>query len=524
MRQKFIGSAGSGKTRTIIERLAELVQDPHEVSFASLTNAAKDEITSRICSLYGTTAESLGKANWRTTHSMALRATGLGDDLVYPGTVEHDKFAARACGVPVNGFRSSNAADALQLWDLARMAGRSLRSVHSIAATSTPRLANYATVASMVSRYEAAKRRERAVDIIDPLMRFAGIKMTIDGKLDRVRPEGDVPEGVRVLVLDEAQDASFLIYEAQRRLEVEGRPEHLILAADPYQSIFSFLGGDPRYFLGWGVDETITMPRSWRCAPDIFALGQRCLRETTGYIDYGISPADHDGRVSYASSVARAVEEAGSGSVMVLARTRQIAADIAAEIDEPTAVVGGGEDTLAAKFRVLHDLQQGRIVSPAAFAEAAKQLPAKGFFDRGFAAKWKRAEVQVDEVVPWRLGEAGVSEAGAGLIASGGWVREVKDRVSAEKWQKAVAAHGVEVACNPRIRVGTIHSSKGLEADGVVLATELPQATMKAIARFREARDEERRVSYVGVTRARRSLVVLNNPSCEARARWVRSY
>jgi superfamily I DNA/RNA helicase len=524
MRQKFIGSAGSGKTRTIIERLSELVRDPHEVSFASLTNAAKDEITSRICSLYGTTAESLAKANWRTTHSMALRSTGLGDDLIYPGTADYDKFCSKACNVPLAGFRSSDAADALQLWDLARMAGKPLRNVHRTAAVSTPGLANYAKVASYVRQYEAAKRRDTLVDVIDPLMRFCGITMTIEGKLDRVRPDGDVPDDIRVLVLDEAQDASFLIYEAQRRLEVEGRPEHLILAADPYQSIFGFLGGDPRFFLDWEVDETVTMPRSWRCAPDIFALGQRCLRGTAGYVDYGISPADHAGKVSYTSIVRQAVEAAGDGSVMVLARTRQIAADISAEIDEPTATIGGGADTLAAKFRTLHDLQNGRIVSAADMVEASKQLNAKGFFERGLHAKWKRGEVSVDEVVPWRLSEAGFSEGGVGLIASGKWVDAVKDSTAAAKWQRAVEQHGVEVACRPRILVGTIHSSKGLEADGVILATELPETTMKAITRFREARDEEMRVSYVGVTRARKNLVVLNNPVNARRAKWVRSY
>jgi len=151
-------------------------------------------------------------------------------------------------------------------------------------------------------------------------------------------------------------------------------------------------------------------------------------------------------------------------------------------------------------------------------------LNAKGFFERGLHAKWKRGEATVDEVVPWKLAEAGFSEGGVGLIASGKWVSEVKDSTAAAKWAKAVEQHGVEVACSPRIKVGTIHSSKGLEADGVILATELPETTVKAITRFREARDEEMRVSYVGVTRARRNLVVLNNPVNDRRAKWVRSY
>jgi superfamily I DNA/RNA helicase len=71
------------------------------------------------------------------------------------------------------------------------------------------------------------------------------------------------------------------------------------------------------------------------------------------------------------------------------------------------------------------------------------------------------------------------------------------------------AKWGPELASLPRIRVGTIHSVKGAEAENVALLT----TTSKLVERGLEEpsqRDEEHRIAYVGVTRARRNLIVIN--------------
>ena len=60
----------------------------------------------------------------------------------------------------------------------------------------------------------------------------------------------------------------------------------------------------------------------------------------------------------------------------------------------------------------------------------------------------------------------------------------------------------------PLIRVGTIHSVKGMEADVVYLLDEVPPRVLRSL-RERERFDEELRVFFVGATRARRELVVV---------------
>jgi superfamily I DNA/RNA helicase len=60
----------------------------------------------------------------------------------------------------------------------------------------------------------------------------------------------------------------------------------------------------------------------------------------------------------------------------------------------------------------------------------------------------------------------------------------------------------------PRIKLSTIHGSKGGEADNVMLLTDL---TRKADVSYWSQRDEERRVFYVGMTRARNTLNIVRS-------------
>ena len=62
----------------------------------------------------------------------------------------------------------------------------------------------------------------------------------------------------------------------------------------------------------------------------------------------------------------------------------------------------------------------------------------------------------------------------------------------------------------PRIEVSTIHASKGGERDNVMLLTDL---TRKADAEYWRQRDQERRVFYVGMTRARNTLNIVRSQS-----------
>ena len=105
-----------------------------------------------------------------------------------------------------------------------------------------------------------------------------------------------------------------------------------------------------------------------------------------------------------------------------------------------------------------------------------------------------------------RVVEGGATEVLRDVIASGGWVHHVQ---GAEAYVAATRRWGKDAANEPRVRVGTIHSVKGSEAENVVVLDSMSMKSHRG-RRTREGMDAERRVAYVAATRARKRLWILS--------------
>ena len=109
-------------------------------------------------------------------------------------------------------------------------------------------------------------------------------------------------------------------------------------------------------------------------------------------------------------------------------------------------------------------------------------------------------------IFPSELEEVGATEMLQKAIASGEWISLV-DRGG--EWRRQADKWGAALAAEPKVRVGTIHSVKGAEADNVALLT----TTSRLVALGDEdivQRDEECRIAYVAVTRAKKNLWIIN--------------
>jgi len=71
--------------------------------------------------------------------------------------------------------------------------------------------------------------------------------------------------------------------------------------------------------------------------------------------------------------------------------------------------------------------------------------------------------------------------------------------------------NGEDLDQDARIFMSTIHAIKGGEQDNVILSLHQGSTIQKAIKRSVEKRDEEHRVWYVGITRARNNLYKLKS-------------
>jgi superfamily I DNA/RNA helicase len=125
------------------------------------------------------------------------------------------------------------------------------------------------------------------------------------------------------------------------------------------------------------------------------------------------------------------------------------------------------------------------------------------------------AEEQFSWVFPHDLANLGATEQFMQAVQSKRWRAWIPE---AARFAHALERWGVEAVHEPGIRVGTIHSCKGQEADNVLLLTTLTTPCRLAM-RTRQGADEEHRVFYVGVTRARRRLVVCNEGGVPYRKR-----
>ena len=130
---------------------------------------------------------------------------------------------------------------------------------------------------------------------------------------------------------------------------------------------------------------------------------------------------------------------------------------------------------------------------------------------RGTRSRWRAEPERAsewDRIWPEDLAQVGATDKLAEALKSKRWVRLV-DR--GDEWRQMAVKHGAELACSPKIRVGTIHSSKGAEAENVAILTTTSGKISDGISVDKEIADEERRLAYVAVTRSKKNLFIIDD-------------
>lgn len=541
---RLVGGAGTGKTAAALEIMEKAMErpevdgNPFALGFSSLTRAARTEAAERAGRAWGVPPSELtsGGGYFRTAHSIAYRAVGassgqvcdrdvqwisaaLGVDLTFSGDDEEDDDG------PAGLYKAQQKIDdvvgkALNLWSLARNTVRPLKEVADAAADYDHEISTDQVIAT-VEKYEAAKRLEDRLDFTDLLARFVGLSFDpVHGPVER-RPDGPVPDDVVGWIFDEAQDASKLLDMACRRIVTGDAVKWVWLMGDPFQVIFSFGGASSEHFMSWPVKAQKVMPRSYRCGRDVLALGERCLQPLPDYWDRGIAPADHDSTVEEIGEYADALAQIDPRkSTLVIARTRWqlgMLTKAMREIGVPHRHVRcpkHGPLNMDMACAALWKLQHNQIIDRDEWHEAIKLVPSGG----GKSEQWlvrgaKKAfndlpPGSVDKILPSDLPQYGATPALLEKIRSGEWPQLFND---GSQWVAGAKRWGIEVMAAPKVRVGTIHSTKGQEADEVVLLSSLGRRFAQAAADSHTQWCEERRIEYVAVTRARRRLIITHD-------------
>ena len=532
---RLIGGAGTGKTTELLgimeSALEELGGDPLRLGFASFTRAARAEAVGRAAKSWGVDESLLSIKGWfRTVHSTAYRCLEIASGQLITEKQDDIEWLSKALGVKLatqmddDTGRQQYVGDptvsaSLNCWSLCRSSLMSLEDVVKRMRKIDDNVPDYAAIVRVAERYETAKRLDDRLDFTDMLMQFAGVGMSPTDGYYKKTPEGDLPD-VSAWLFDEQQDASPLLDAVCKRLVSAPSVRWCYVVGDPFQAIYGFAGSSAECFLSWDASKQRTMPKSWRCPKPVLELGERCLRRMhRGYFDRGIAPADHDGKVIEMGDIESVVKIVDpNDDWLLIARTNYQANRLYAAMHghgKPVKWTSSQDGQTARTIGLtgLYALENGDPITGAQWAKALELLPQQDknketVLSRGTKSRWKKSEEasKWDLIFPNDLEEVGATEMLREFIVSGRWV-ELVDK--GQEWRRQARQWGPALAAEPRVRVGTIHSVKGAEADNVAILT----TTSKRVQQGDEDQaqhDEECRIAYVAVTRAKRNLYVIN--------------
>ncbi len=503
-----LAGAGTGKTRVITHRIAHGVDtgaySPSRVMAVTFTAKAAGEMRGRLRALgvEGVAA--------RTFHATALAQLNffwpqLAGDTA-PAIIDKK---VRVLGQAADSLRLR--LDAATLRDVAsRIEWRkvAMRTIEQDAAAFPAGLGgalDVAALADLMRAYEKVKDERRQLDFEDVLLACAGMLES------EPRVAAAVHEQYRHLTVDEFQDVSPI---QNRLLELWLGDRHdMCVVGDASQTIYSFAGADPRYlleFAGRHPDaQVVRLERNYRSDPAILDVANALMRgrpgalvlssarkaggqpRVTGYPD---DSAEADGvAATIAAQVAAGVSPA---DIAILYRANAQSAPLLSALAArgiPASVVGGTRFFDLPEVRQAVMALRGASVAPvettflAAVRDVLRSLgmtdeppPAGGALREGWEAR--AAVLRLAEEAPEGTTLRGFTD-----------VLQARGRDQHEPTLQTVT-------------LATLHAAKGLEWDHVHLIGMSEGLLPISYASGFEQIDEERRLAYVGITRAGRTL------------------
>jgi DNA helicase-2/ATP-dependent DNA helicase PcrA len=507
----ILAGAGTGKTRAITHRIAhgihEGVYSPGTLLALTFTAKAAGELRHRLRAL-GTPG-----AVVRTFHAEALAQLGhFWPDLVGGSAPRLLDNKARAIVEAAERAKIRLGSGAVR--DVAGEIEWRKTSELSIEAYVTaargrplPRGLDAEAVAEIQRHYEELKDERRRIDFEDVLLVACGMLDSEPAARDRVHTQ------YRHFVVDEFQDVSPL----QHRLLTLwlGPRTDLCVVGDANQTIYTFAGASSSYLLGFERDhpgaEIVRLERNYRSAPQVLDVANRLMRGRPGALELRAAtavkgvvaePVAYEDDAAEAAGVADAiVAELASGTppeqIVVLHRVN----DQASAFEQALAARGVVTRSLAGTPFFEIPAVRKLLSALAVQAQRFPDDPVRGFIaDTARAAGWtvdrshSKLAAQdwagLDAIV--RFAETTPEDVTLARFAA-----ELEDREQA-KGELPMRA----------VVLGTLHSAKGLEWESVYLVGLAEGLLPVSHARSAAAIDEERRLLYVGLTRARRRLSV----------------
>ncbi|WP_197503128.1 ATP-dependent DNA helicase UvrD2 [Mycobacterium sp. 1245111.1] len=526
-----LAGAGTGKTRTITHRIAQLVAAGHvapgQVLAVTFTQRAAGEMRTRLRALGAAAQTGVGGVQAMTFHAAAHRQLRYFWPRVVGDTgwqLLDTKFAVVARGATSAGLKLSTD-DVRDVAGEIEWAKASLISPEqypdAVAAASRDVPLDAARVAAVYTAYESLKARGDGVALLDfdDLLLHTAAAIENDAAVAE-----EFRNRYRCFVVDEYQDVTPL---QQRVLSAWlGDRDDLTVVGDANQTIYSFTGASPRYLLDFSrrfPDATVVrLERDYRSTPQVVSLANRVIASARGRVA--------GSKLHLVGQRAPGPEPTFRDYPDEVAEANAVAKSIARLVDAGTP---------PSEIAVLYRINAQSEVYEEALTEAGIAYQVRGgegFFSR---QEIRQALLALQRAANQDL-EGPLPEVVRGLLEPLGLTAEAPTGTRArERWEALAALADLvdeEVAHRPTldlpellaelrtradsrhppvvqgVTLASLHAAKGLEWDAVFLVGltdgTLPISHALAHGPESEAVEEERRLLYVGITRARVHLAI----------------
>jgi len=521
-RNIVIGPPGTGKTTFLKNKVNKLINDGHcrpdEIGYFSFTVKAAEEIRDRVAKEEWSEAE-LKKMYpyFCTLHSLAYKRLQLQQSQIMDQS-DYDDLSRDTGRFFVNKMKKGNGMDISmptaksEYQDLINLAYAKFPNdddrLNQI--FRTVKLSDYGarnTIEQMDLDLKNFKRDRDKLEYVDYFNHFLQRKN---------------PPPLKYLFVDEAQDLSAHQWQVIDMIQEVAKPIETYVAGDDDQAIFRWAGADIEHFIAMAKDDAntiIPLTQSYRIPKSVHTIATKLAQSISRRIDKSYKPRDEEGerKVLNIRPLNKGLAE---GEWLILCRTHEIVQQVSESLEQ---------------FGWLYK-RYGQSVVNLKYIEAIKAWTA---LQRGDAVPGDSIAIMYEFMDNTRIkrnygkfqGEHEYDYIIDNLFDDHGLRYKIDGKDADDmKWYEILNAKGLRKRINylrnimrdgnklddtPRIEVSTIHASKGGERDNVMLLTDLSYGPYKSSTETQQGRDDEARVFYVGMTRAKKKLVIVRRTEAQ---------
>ncbi len=480
--RKLFGPPGTGKTTRLlryVKTFLKLGTPIDKIGYFAFTTKAANEAVNRMLD-YHTAFQKKDLKHFKTLHSLAFNQLGMKKTQVMQD--EHYEDIGRQLGIEVTiykggeentGFINSDS-EYFNLINAARIKNISIEDEYNTDMYSQDMDKRLLKIISdEVNNY---KQSYGLVDFTDMIEKFI---------VSGLCPKYDVA------FVDEAQDLSPIQWKMFNIIKENSK--YVILAGDDDQAIYGWAGADVKKFQQEISKKDIILPQSYRVPQTVQSLADNILKQIPDErrIQKNWKAREDKGTVNYIFDQ----EDAPlyQGTWLVLARYNDKLNRLKPILKE-RGIYFEFKERKSFKVTLLRTIlnyirwQKGDLLSLAEvkdifeYTGCTEEVKEEKMYDLTDFKFYKDVE----------------------------WYDEFKVDYEECLYIREMLSNGEDLKKEPRVKLSTIHSAKGGEADNVLLMLDNTKTIRDSVEKSSDKQDEEHRVWYVGVTRTKQNLYVMS--------------